>query len=445
MSKSEDLVQRRDRVVCRGVSRLSGLTVASASGATLIDADGKKYIDFAGGIGVMNAGHCAPRVVDAIVRQAGQLLHTCIHVATYEPYVALCEKLVKLLPHGPETKALLVNTGAEAVDNAIKIARQATGRAGVICFTGAFHGRTIMGATLTSKIGYKVGCGPFVPEVYRVPYPRREAGSSESEAQLVQRELTRMRDTLREVVAPGAVAAVIIELVQGEGGFYVAPKAYIEGLRAICDEHGILLIFDEIQSGFGRTGSWGAYQRYGVVPDLSTWAKSMGGGLPISCVLGRAAVMDRATPGTLGGTYGGNPVACAAALAAIETMEALDLNARAEAIGRTIRRRMEKAAIANRCLTDVRGLGAMLALELHDDGDPAQPATACVKAVIEACLSRGLLLLPAGVSGNVIRILCPLVIADDQLDLGLQILEEELSARAAPASKAASGAVGAER
>lgn len=444
MSSSSDLIRRRDRVVSPGVGRASNLTVASADGAILVDADGKQYIDFAGGIGVMNVGHCNAQVVEAIRRQAGELLHTGIHVATYEPYIALCEKLVEILPHGGATKAMLVNTGAEAIENAVKIARQATGRAGVICFTGAFHGRTLLCASLTSKVDYKKGCGPFVPEIYRLPYPRAEAGERISEAELTARELARFRMALKDTVAPAAVAAVVIELVQGEGGFYVAPKAYLEGLREICDEHGIVLIFDEVQSGFGRTGAWGAFQHYGVVPDLSTWAKSMGGGLPISAVLGKASIMDWAAPGTLGGTYGGNPVSCAAALATIATMESQNLNERAQAIGRVIRQRLDRMAGRIAAVTDVRGVGAMMAIELHEGADFTKPGGAVVKAIMESCLARGLVILPAGVWGNVIRILCPLAITDEQLARGCDILEEELdkhagSAKGSPLSAGAKG------
>ena len=338
MSYSEELIKRRERVVSRGVGRMSDLTAASASGATIMDANGREYIDFAGGIGVMNVGHSDPKVIEAIREQAELLQHASIHVSTYEGYVALCEKLVELLPHGPHgTKAMLVNSGAEAVENSIKIARQATGRNAVICFTGAFHGRTSMAATLTSKISYKIGCGPFMPDVYRLPYPVYRSRFGPSEQEVCDRELARLRAAFQDTVAAADVAAIILELVQGEGGFYVAPREYVLGLREICDEHGIMLIFDEVQTGFARTGRWGAFEHYGVQPDLSPWAKSMGGGLPISCVIGKAEVMDAATPGTLGGTYGGNPVACAAALATIARMEELNSNARAEHIGVIVR------------------------------------------------------------------------------------------------------------
>lgn len=439
MSKNDDLIRRRERVVCRGVGRISDLTVARAEGATVWDAEGRAYIDFAGGIGVMNVGHCDPDVVAAIRAQAGELLHSSAHVATYEPYVALCEKLVEILPHGDASRAVLINTGAEAVENAIKIARQATGRAGVLCFTGGFHGRTLLATTLTSKISYKVGCGPYAPEVYRLEYPVVRSGSGPSEDEVVRRELDRLRAALKDTVAPEQLAAIIIELVQGEGGFFVAPKGYVEGLRAICDEHGIVLIFDEVQTGFGRTGAWGASEHFGVTPDLSTWAKSMGGGLPIACVIGKAEVMDRVTPGTLGGTYGGNPVACAAALATIRRMEELGLNRRGAETGRIIRERFESIAARTPQVADVRGLGAMMAIEFCEDGDPSRPATGLVGNIISTCLERGLVVIPAGVHSNVIRVLAPLIISDEQLGEGLDILASAIAHHTAKAAHAATG------
>ncbi len=427
MSNSGDLIRRRERAVCSGVSRMSDLTVSSAQGAELTDLDRRPILDFAGGIGVMNVGHCDEEVVRAIREQAGELLHASIHVATYEPYVALCEKLIELFPHGDRTKAMLVNTGAEAIENAIKIARQATGRAGVICFTGAFHGRTLMALTMTSKVSYKIGCGPFAPEVYRLPYPLVRQHRGDREQEVAERELSRLRAALNDTVETGNVAAIILELVQGEGGFNVAPKAYVRGLREICDEHGIVLIIDEVQTGFGRTGRWAAYEHYGVTPDLSTWAKSMGGGLPISAVVGKAEIMDRASPGTLGGTYGGNPVACAAALATIRRMETLGLNASAERAGARIRERFDTIASRVPEVTDVRGLGAMMALEFSQQGDASRPAPSLVKNIISTCLDRGLVVIPAGVDGNVIRILAPLVISESDLDRGLDILEASIT------------------
>ena len=430
MSHSEDLVRRRERVVCPGVGRLSPVAAVSAAGAVITDADGREFIDFASGIGVMNVGHCDGAVVRAIQEQAARLLHTSIHVTTYEPYVALCEKLVELLPHGGPTKAMLVNTGAEAVENAIKIARQATGRPAVVCFTGAFHGRTLLCASLTSKVAYKTGCGPFAPEVYRLPFPVVTPGAGETDHEVSQRELARLRGAFKDTVAPDSVAAVIIELVQGEGGFHVAPRAYIEGLRELCDEHGIVLIFDEVQSGFGRTGAWAASEHFGVTPDLSTWAKAMGGGLPIAAVVGKAVVMDKVTPGTLGGTYGGNPVACAASLAAIGQIERLKLNARASKLGEAIRERFDALAATTPGIRDVRGLGAMMAVEFCETSAPARPDAAIVKAVIDDCRARGLLVISAGVHGNVIRTLVPLTITDEQLQTGLDILCEAIERHA---------------
>lgn len=425
-TRSADLVARRQKVVCPGVGMLSPMTAAKANGAVMTDADGREFLDFASGIGVMGVGHSDQAVVEAVRRQVGQLQHACIHVATYEPYVELCEKLVDLFPHHEDkndsTKAMLISTGAEAVENAIKIARQATGRAGVICYTGAFHGRTLLATTLTSKTRLKDGCGPYAPEVYRLPFPKAMPGEAIDEAALVKRELTRLERAFDDTVSASQVAAIIIEVVQGEGGFNVAPKAYLQGLRKICDKHGIVLIFDEVQSGFCRTGTWAGYEYSGVKPDLSPWAKAMGGGLPIACVIGKASVMDRVNPGTLGGTYGGNPVACAAALAAIGRMEELDLNTKAKHIGDTIRDRFTELQKKVKHVTDVRGLGAMMAIELCEDGDPTRPAPGIVKSVIEDCRSKGLLVIAAGVAGNCIRVLTPLVITDEQLGRGLDIL-----------------------
>ncbi len=425
MTNNEKLLARREAVTPRGVPRVTTATAVRASGATIIDADGREILDFAGGIGVMNAGHCQEAVVEAISRQARELLHTCFHVATYEPYVELAEKLAELLPHGEHTKVLLINSGAEAVENAVKIARQATGRPAVICFSEAFHGRTLMGMSLTSKVGYKKGCGPFAPEIYRVPFPNhRLRGGGLDMEEFVERELARLRESFNTLVAARDVAAIIVEPVQGEGGFVPAPPGYLRGLRDICDEEGIVLVFDEVQTGFCRTGRWAAYEHFGVVPDLSTWAKSMGGGLPIGAVMGRAEIMDGAEPGTIGGTYGGNPVACASALATIRVMEELDLNTRATEIGQEIRRRFE--ALAQRCsaVGEVRGLGAMMAMELVEAGDGSTPAGPLASEVAQACLEEGVLVITAGPAGNVLRILSPLVITDEELDRGLGVMED---------------------
>lgn len=436
MTSTKSLVERRHAVVPRAVGQFAGATtVHSASGAHLTDAEGATLLDFAGGIGVMNVGHCDERVVKAIQEQAARLIHTCIHVATYEPYVALCEKLAELLPHGNQTRVALLNSGAEAVENAIKFARQATGRQAVICYSEAFHGRTMMCMSLTSKTRYKVGCGPFAPEVYRLPFPNhfRDGGGLSLDA-FVDRELARLEEAFVTTVPAEHVAAVIIEPVLGEGGFIPAPARYLHGLRDICDRHGIVLIFDEVQSGFGRTGKWAAYDHAGVEPDISTWAKSMGGGMPISAVMGKAEIMDKAQPGTVGGTYGGNPVACAAALATLERMEELDLNARGAAIGRTVRSRFEALQKDIDLVADVRGLGAMIGVELCWDGDPFRPAGEAVAAVTAACREQGVLVLPAGPHGNVVRVLSPLVISDEDLDRGLDVICSAIEAVAESAA-----------
>lgn len=432
-SQKSDLIRRREAVTPRGIPMVTPAVAESGTEAMLTDDLGRQWIDFASGIGVMNVGHCAPPVVAAIKAQADKLLHACIHVATYEPYIALCEKLVALFPHGERTKAMLVNSGAEAVENAIKIARQATGRPAVICFTESFHGRTMMAMTLTSKVGYTLGCGPFAPEVYRLPFPNHfRYGDGLNKGAFVERELARFREALLTTVAAEQVAAVILETIQGEGGFVPVPADYLRGLREICDEHGILLILDEVQSGFCRTGKWAAYEHYGVTPDISTWAKSMGGGLPVGAVIGRAEVMDGARPGTIGGTYGGNPVACAASLAAIQMMEDLDLNSRAVAIGNRITARLQKLQQKfPDSIGEVRGMGAMVGMELVEAHDAGRPATELAKSTLKACADRGLLIIGAGVHGNVIRCLTPLVISDEQLEQGLNILCEEFGKAAA--------------
>jgi 4-aminobutyrate aminotransferase/(S)-3-amino-2-methylpropionate transaminase len=427
MKKSEKLIARRNAIVPEGMGMFRPATIVSGKGAMIKDADGKEFIDFAGGIGVLNAGHTPKPVVDAIVKQARQLIHGCFSVAIYEPYVELCEKLANLLPHGKSTKVMLVSTGAEAVENAVKIARQATGKQGIICFTGGFHGRTLLGMTLTSKTGYKINSGPFAPEVYRIPFPdyyKRNDGLKMAE--FVKRELQAFENYLHTVVDATNIAAVIIELVQGEGGFVVAPKEYVQGLHSICKAKGILFIADEVQTGFGRTGKWSSYEHYGITPDISTWAKSMGSGMPIGAVIGRAEVMDKTTKGTLGGTYPGNPVACAASIATIDYMKKIDVNAKGEKIGETVTNYFKKLQKECPAIGEVRGLGAMVAFELVKDGDPNKPDADLCKALLNACASRGLLLISAGTSGNVVRVLSPLVISRGQLMKGLDILRTEL-------------------
>ena len=426
-TKSQELLERRKNAVAIGVGVFNTATASSAHGAVIIDEDGRELIDFAGGIGVVNAGHCPEPVVAAIREQAGKYLHTSFNVVTYEPYVELCEKLAEILPHGDKTKALLVSTGAEAVENAIKIARQATRRQAVLCYTGAFHGRTMMAMTLTSKINYKLNCGPFAPEVYRLPFPNfyRYAGKRDLEG-FVDWELKRLAESGHNVVDPKSLAAIIIEPIQGEGGFNPVPQKYLEGLRTFCDKHGIMLVMDEIQSGFGRTGHWASWQHYGVQPDISTYAKSLGSGMPIAAVLGRADVMDAAAPGTIGGTYIGNPVSCAAALATIQYMKDQKLNERAQKIGKTITSRFEELKKEFSAIGDVRGVGAMMAVEFVKSGDPRQPDGELCDRILHGCAERGLVLISAGTFKNVIRILCPLVITDEQLNRGLDMLQDEI-------------------
>jgi 4-aminobutyrate aminotransferase/(S)-3-amino-2-methylpropionate transaminase len=377
---------------------------------------------------VVNAGHCPESVVKAIQEQAAKYLHTSFNVVSYEPYVELCEKLIEILPHGNETKAMLVSTGAEAVENAVKIARQATGRPAIIGFSEAYHGRTMMAMTLTSKIGYKIGCGPFAPEVYRLRFPNHYLyGKGMDYEVFIDQELEQLAMSAHNLVDPNIVAAIIIESVQGEGGFNPVPQRYLEGLRAHCDKHGIMLIIDEVQSGFCRTGHWAAWQHYGVTPDLSTYAKSMGSGMPIAAVVGRAEVMDAAAPGSIGGTYIGNPVCCAAALATIKLMEELDLNARAKNIADQINHRMRNLQSQHKSIGDVRGLGAMIGIEFVKHSDPDQPDSSLCSAIVQRCAADGLIIISAGMEKNVIRILSPLVITDEQLTRGLDILENAIN------------------
>lgn len=430
MSKSnaELLLERRKNAVANGVGVFNTATVQSAKDATIIDVDGNELIDFTGGIGVINAGHCPQPVVDAIIEQAQKYIHTSFNVVTYEPYIELCEKLNSLFPHGGKAKTMLVSTGAEAVENAIKIAKQSTGRNAVICYSGAFHGRTMMAMTLTSRTSYSSGCGPFAPEVYRIDYPNfYKKGMGRSEEEFVKDELNRLEKFFKTNVHQDDVAAIIIELVQGEGGFTVAPKSYVSGLREICDKYGIRLIFDEVQTGFGRTAAWGAVEHYDVQPDISTWAKSMGSGMPIGAIIGKQEVMDAAAAGTIGGTYIGNPVACAASLATIKYMEDIKLNEKAQKVGDTIRSRFEALKSKYPQIGEVRGLGAMIAMEFVKDNDPTKPDYELCSKVVKACAENDLIVISAGVHKSVLRILSPLVISDELLNKGLDIIEKAVA------------------
>ncbi len=426
-TQSQELLQRRKNIVANGVGVFNTATVQHAKGAIITDVDGRELIDFAGGIGVVNAGHCPEPVVEAIREQAGKYLHTSFNVVTYEPYIKLCEELAEILPHGEKTKAMLISTGAEAVENAVKIARQATKRPAILCFTEAYHGRTLMAMSLTSKVNYKFSSGPFAPEVYRIPFPNfyKFHGTQEMD-EFVETELNRLKESAHSMVDINSVAAIIIEPIQGEGGFNPVPQKYLEGLRAFCDEHGVLLIMDEIQSGFCRTGHWASWQHYNVQPDISTYAKSLGSGLPIAAVLGRAEIMDAAGPGTIGGTYIGSPVCCAAALATIQYMKDINLNERAVHIGKMVTDRMEDLKKEISDIGDVRGIGAMIGIEFVKNNDPGKPNTELCDKIVKGCAEEGLILLSAGTFKNVIRILSPLVITDEQLNQGLDILEGQI-------------------
>lgn len=427
--KNTEIFERRKKLVPNALSIFTPSTVSKASGAIVTDADGNELIDFTGGIGVLNAGHCPPTVVKAIQDQAEKFIHTCFGVAAYELYLDLAEKLISLFPHGESTKVMLTGSGAESVENAIKIARQATGRPAIICYTGAFHGRTLMATSLTSKVGYKMGCGPFAPEVYRVEFPDfSHDGNGRSEDEFSDHHLKKLHEFFHYYVPEKNVAAIIIECVQGEGGFNVVPKKYLRGLRKVCDENGILLIIDEVQTGFGRTAKWAAYQNFGVTPDISTWAKSMASGMPIGAVMGKTSVMDGINPGTIGGTYLGNPVCCAAAIATLDYMEEIDINAKAKAVGEIIRSRfLEMKRKYPQHISDVRGIGAMMAFEVSEGGDIQKPNGELTKQLTQRCYEKGLIIISAGVNGNVVRVLSPLVIEEKDLRKGLDVIEESLS------------------
>jgi 4-aminobutyrate aminotransferase/(S)-3-amino-2-methylpropionate transaminase len=426
--RSRELMARRAAAVPRGPYNATPIFVKEGRGARLTDVDGNELLDFAGGIGCVNAGHANPAVVAAASAQLAQITHGCFHVTPYEGYVRLAERLNALVPGGFAKKTLLANSGAEAVENAVKIARAATGRPAVIAFEDGFHGRTLLALTLTSKVHpYKSGFGPFAPEVYRAPYaycyrcPLALAHPSCSVACA-----DAVEDLFQRHVAAESVAAVIVEPVLGEGGFVVPPGDWLPRVRAITEKHGILLIADEVQTGFGRTGKLWAVEHTGVVPDILIAAKSLGGGLPLSSVTGRAEVMDAAGPGGLGGTFGGNPVSVAAALAVLDQMEAGSLFARAEAIGRAFSARAERWRERFPIVGDARGLGAMRAIELVEDRKTKEPAKAATTAVSEACYRRGLVTITAGTFGNVIRTLMPLVVTDAELEEGLDVLEAAL-------------------
>jgi len=422
--KSLEIVRRRRAAMSSGAAFLTELGVQSASGAVVTDVDGNQLLDFAGGIGVLAAGHCPPTVVDAIQRQAGDLLHICGIVATHDSMVELSEALNDAAPGDFTKKTLLMNSGAEAVESAVKIARCATGRAGVLVFEGGYHGRTNMTMAMTSKYAlFKKGFGPFASEIYRIPFPnvlRRPPGTSEKD--FVEWSIERLHDALISQVDPNALAAIVIEPVQGEGGFLPAPVPYLEAIRAICDEHDVVMIADEVQAGFGRTGKLFSIEHSGVVPDLITMAKSMGSGMPISAVVGRADLLDAPHPGGMGGTYSGNPVACVAALETIKMINSPEFLGRSEAVGTRLREGLLALQVAHpERVAEVRGLGSMLAIELvcHPNLTPDPELTL---AVTKATLARGLITIRAGLYSNCVRFLPPLTITDEQIDEALAVL-----------------------
>ncbi|MGJ8546294.1 MAG: 4-aminobutyrate--2-oxoglutarate transaminase [Sulfitobacter sp.] len=425
VASNADFIARRDAAVARGVASAAPIYAQRAENAELWDVEGNRFIDFVGGIGVLNTGHRHPKVIAAAKHQEDLYTHTSFQVVPYGPYIELAEKLNALAPGDAPKKTLLVTTGAEAVENAVKIARAATGRPGVIAFTGGYHGRTLLTLGMTGKVSpYKKDVGPFPADIFRAPFPSQRDGIT------VQDALTGLQNLFLTDAQPERVAAIIIEPVLGEGGYTPVPFEMMTALRDICDKHGILLIADEVQAGFGRTGKWFSIEHSGVVPDLITVAKSMAGGYPLAGVIGRADVMDAMAPGGLGGTYGGNPVACAAALAAIEVIEEEGLLARSMTMGAHLMARFAEigARTAPYRMWDVRGLGAMVAVEFVTDFESGAPDADLTKRIIAHALQRGLLLLSCGMHGNAVRVMVPLTASDEIVEEGLAIFEASLAA-----------------
>lgn len=423
MPNNAELLDRRNRAVPRGVGHATPVYAARAENAEVWDVEGKRYIDFAGGIAVLNTGHRHPKVMAAVREQLERFTHTAFQVMAYEPYIALAERLNRLAPFKGPAKTILFTTGAEAVENAIKIARAATGRPGVIAFTGAFHGRTLLTMAMTGKVlPYKKGFGPFPSDVYHVPFPIEHQGVSVADS------LKAIEFLFKADIEPARVAAIVIEPVQGEGGFYVAPKELLVELRRMCEAHGILLISDEVQAGFARTGKMFGIEHSGVEPDLIAIAKSLAGGLPLSGVVGRAEIMDACEAGGLGGTYGGNPVACAAALAVIDVIHSEGLLERANVMGERIKARLQQFAKRNDLMpiAAIRGPGAMIGFEIVKHRGSFEPDAEATKRLTAAALKHGLIVLSCGVYGNVIRILVPLTASDAILEEGMGMLEKAM-------------------
>ncbi len=424
-ASNESLKARRDLACPAGLPSKSGIYAARAQGAELWDVEGKRYIDFIGGIGVLNVGHAHPKVVAAIKKQSEEFIHTAFGIAQYESYIEVCEKLNTLAPGETPKKTALFNSGAEAVENSVKFARQISGRPGVIAFEGAFHGRTLLATTLTGKAKpYKVGFGPYVPAIFHAPYPDRYHGVS------VESALDGLEHIFKTTINANEVAAMIIEPVQGEGGFNPAPPEFLKALRAKCDEHGILLIADEIQSGMGRTGKYFAFDHAGVEPDFICVAKSIAAGLPLSALTGKADLMDKVVAGSMGSTYGGNPVACAAARAVFQIIEEEGLLARAEEIGARTEARWKELqdGVAKGVMGDVRRVGGMCAVEFVKDGDASQPNGDVAAKILVEARARGLIMTTAGAYAQCLRSLVPLVISDEMLDEGLDIFADATEA-----------------
>ena len=432
--KSRALLARRAQAVPRGVPAVTPIAVVQAEGAVVTDADGNRLIDFGGGIGVVNTGHRHPSVVDAVQRQLQHYAHVCFPVSTYEPYVELAERLNQITPGDHSKRTFLLNSGAEAVENAVKVARHFTGRPAVVCFEHGFHGRTNLAMALTSKVmPYKKGFGPFAPEIYRIPFPycyRCAAGplGSGAVARCCMADPDQLEQMFASVVDPDSVAAIVMELELGEGGFVPAPREYVTALVEFARKHGILLVADEIQTGFGRTGKMFACEHYGLIPDLITTAKSLAGGLPLAAVTGRADVLEAPQVGGLGGTYGGNPLACVAALAVLGAMASERIPERAARMGEQIRARFCAWAARHQCIGDVRGLGAMIGMELVVDRASKEPDKALTTKLITAALERGVILLSSGTYGNTVRVLAPLTTPDAVLEEGLDAMEQALAA-----------------
>lgn len=437
--RSRELVARRDAAGARGASRLTDVAVRSAHGAYVTDVDGNRLLDFAGGIGVLGVGHTPARVVAAVQAQAEKLIHMCAIVASYEPFVAVLERLVELAPGAFAKKAVLLNSGAEALETAVKIARAYTGRQAVVVFEGGYHGRTNLTLGMTSKYGlFKSGFGPFPAEIYRLPFPdlyRRPASMSEDE--YVSEAIKSLDRAMVAQIDPSAVAAFVIEPVQGEAGFLPVPARFMQRLRAIADDSGAVLVADEVQSGLGRTGTLWAVEQLGVVPDLITTAKSLAAGMPLAAVVGRAEIMDAPHPGGLGGTYSGNPLACAAALAALDELASPAFLARARELGERLRLGLEAMAARSRYAGEVRGLGPMLAIEFVKDVTSKEPFPELVLEVTKQALKRGLIVIRAGLYSNCIRLLPPLNLTDPEADEGLTVLEAAIEAAAAAMDGAA--------